>query len=174
MMALSVVFWAFVILFGIIGAMRGWAKETLVFFAMVLALFLNTVIETYIGGVRDALAAQPPFSQFAIRAGLFVALAFFGYQTPHLPGLEGKFARDKLQDVLLGLVLGMVNGYMIIGTLWHFLHVTGYPLASVQPPPPDDVRTLAYVHYLPPNMLGVPYIFFAVGAAFVFVIVVFL
>ncbi len=48
MVTLSFLFWMFVILFGIIGAMRGWAKELLVSFSAILALALITLLETYI------------------------------------------------------------------------------------------------------------------------------
>ena len=39
MISILSAFWMFVILFGLIGAMRGWAKELLVVFSVVLALF---------------------------------------------------------------------------------------------------------------------------------------
>ena len=38
MVTLNFLFWMFVILFGVIGAMRGWAKELLVTFSAILAL----------------------------------------------------------------------------------------------------------------------------------------
>ncbi len=173
MVSIEGVFWMFVILFGIIGGMRGWAKEILVTFTMVLALFIQVIVETYVPGVRPALATQSGLSQFIIKGGLFAVLAFFGYQTPNLPGLSGKsLARDKLQDLMLGFILGMLNGYFLVGTLWSFMNTAGYPLTQISPPLPGS-RDLAYLAYLPPELLGIPYIFFAVGAAFVFVIIVF-
>ena len=47
MISILSAFWMFVILFGLIGAMRGWAKELLVIFSIVLALFLIYVLETF-------------------------------------------------------------------------------------------------------------------------------
>ena len=47
MISILSAFWMFVILFGLIGAMRGWAKELLVVFSVILALFLIYVLETY-------------------------------------------------------------------------------------------------------------------------------
>ncbi len=38
MMSIVYLFWMFVILFGIVGLMRGWAKELLVAFSVILAL----------------------------------------------------------------------------------------------------------------------------------------
>ena len=47
MISILSAFWLFVIIFGLIGAMRGWAKELLVIFSVVLALFLIYVLESF-------------------------------------------------------------------------------------------------------------------------------
>ena len=44
MMSIVYVFWMYVILFAVIGAMRGWAKELLVSFSVILALTTNHVL----------------------------------------------------------------------------------------------------------------------------------
>ena len=41
MMSIVYLFWMYVILFGVIGSMRGWAKELLVAFSVVTALAAN-------------------------------------------------------------------------------------------------------------------------------------
>jgi hypothetical protein len=85
--------------------------------------------------------------------------------------------RERLQDTLLGLVLGAINGYLIIGTLWYFMHLAGYPLSPfISAPPDNDLGrpALALINWLPPRWLGIPYIYFAVIIAFIFVIIVFL
>ena len=48
MMSIVYVFWMYVILFAVIGAMRGWAKELLVSFSVILALTTNHVLRRYI------------------------------------------------------------------------------------------------------------------------------
>jgi hypothetical protein len=40
--------------------------------------------------------------------------------------------------------------------------------------PPNDPEVLRYITFLPPAVIGPPYIYFAIALAFVFVIVVFL
>lgn len=174
MMSLSAVFWMMVFLFGVVGAFRGWAKEMLVLFSMVLALFLGYVLESYVPGVQGALNAQDPGTQFVVRSSLILLLAFFGYQSPNIPAFSPKLTRDKLQDWLLGFVLGLVNGYFIVGSLWYYMDVAGYPWPDLVTPPTIDVAT-NLIPYLPPKVIGgPPYILFAIGIAFVFVIVVFL
>ena len=48
MMSIVYVFWMYVILFAIVGWMRGWAKELLVAFSVILALAVNHVLRKYI------------------------------------------------------------------------------------------------------------------------------
>ncbi|HRE26779.1 MAG TPA: CvpA family protein [Anaerolineales bacterium] len=173
MMSITAVFWMLVVIFGIIGGFRGWAKEVLVLFSLILALFLMRVLQQYVPGVQAALDAQGPQQQVILRSALMIMLAYFGYQTPNIPAFSGKLARDKLQDFLLGSVIGLLNGYFIVGTIWYYLDQTGYPWPGLVTAPP--VETVAnMMPYMPPRVLGEPYIFFAIGAAFVFVIIVFL
>lgn len=176
MISLVVLFGIFIVLFAIIGAMRGWAKELLVTSAIVLGLFLNAILETYITPYRTALFLQPGQSQFMIRGVLLILLAFFGYQTPHLRALQSKLARERLEEVLLGSLLGALNGYLLIGSIWYYLHQAGYPTDLViwPPPLPQIEQSIAeIVQYLPPAALPIPHVYFAVGVVFVFIIVVF-
>jgi uncharacterized membrane protein required for colicin V production len=176
MISLTVLFGILVVLFGLIGGMRGWAKELLVTSAVVLGLFLNAILETYITPYRTALFLQPGQSQFAIRGTLLILLAFFGYQTPHLRALQSKLARERLEEILLGALLGALNGYLIVGSIWYYLHQAGYPTDLIIWPPPlpeMEQHIVDLVAYLPPELLPIPQIYFAVGVVFVFIIVVF-
>jgi hypothetical protein len=193
-------FWLFLILFGLIGAMRGWAKELLVIFSIILALFLIYVLEhftSYVESFQEVLArvenleaqtgfaSLPPFiqeelqSQFWIRAAIVGVLAFFGYQTPRLATLREKARREKVQDVLFGLMLGLVSGYFIVGTLWWYMDAASYPFSpNITPPQPDDPMgeaALWALNYFPPvfasNQIG---LFIAVVISFMFVLVVFI
>ena len=173
MMTLTAVFWMYVILFGIVGGFRGWAKELLVIFAMLLAVAIDTVLLTYVEPVRIIMTSKPGITQFAIRAGLLLIMTYFGYQTPNLPAFaSGKFAREKLQDLLLGLALGFVNGYFIAGSIWYYMDKANYPLPYVTAPT-DPAIAASYMKYMPPMLFGIPNIYFAIIAAFVFVIIVF-
>jgi hypothetical protein len=176
MLSLTFVFWVFVLLFAIIGAMRGWARELLVCFAAILALFIISVLERFIPVVRDTLMGE---SRFWVRAGVIGLLVFFGYQTPNIPRLaqSNRFVREHLQDVLLGVFLGAVNGYLIFGTLWFYMHDANYPFAYITPPSPVDAlgeAALKLIPMLPPAWLASPLIYFAVAVAFIFVLVVFI
>jgi hypothetical protein len=168
-------FWLFIFFFAIIGALRGWAKELLVIFSLLLALFLNDIIEKFVPGFSGALSAQDAKIQFWVRMSFFSALAFFGYQTPNLSSFVGSkaAARDRLQSFLLGFFMGGINGWLFIGTLWYYLHFLNYPFDGMSPPA-DLASVEKYIQYLPPLFVSSPSIYFAVGIAFVFVIIVFI
>lgn len=180
MVSLVVVFWMYVILFAIIGAMRGWARELLVAFSVILALFIISVLERFVPFIRTGLGAIPT-ALFWLRTGMIISLVFFGYQTPNLPRLAGqsRFARERLQDILLGIFLGALNGYLIAGTIWFYLDQANYPFVNlIQPPTPGtDVynATKRMMALMPPQLLGASSaIYFAVALAFAFVLVVFI
>ncbi len=179
MISLDVIFWMYVILFALIGAMRGWARELLVSFSVILALFVLSVLERFVPFIRDTLIVNNPDSFFWLRSILLMSLVFFGYQTPKFPKLanSGKFIREKFQDILLGLFLGAVNGYLVFGSLWFFLDDAGYPFDFIlQPDINSEIGIAAQrlLEFMPPELLGAPAIYFAVAIAFVFVLVVFL
>lgn len=172
MMSLSTVFWLLISITAIIGGMRGWAKEILVLFSLVLAMFLDTIIIEFVPGVAAAFQSQDPAVQFWVRAIFLMAMAFFGYESPAIASaLQGKGKREKLQDILLGGVMGAINGYLLVGSLWYYLHISQYPVSGVITP--TDPNVLAYIAFLPPKFVGPPWIYFAVGLAFVFVLIVF-
>ncbi len=180
MISLNVLLWIFIILFALVGAMRGWAKELLVTFSVILALFSLNVLETFVPFFKETIQNSQPETIFWIKAGVLGGLVFFGYQTPKIPKLaeSGRFIRHMLQDTMLGLVLGAVNGYLVFGSLWYYLHALGYPFPFVIEP---DAMTqtgqaaLRWISLLPPTWLVVsPTIYIAVAVCFVFVLVMFI
>jgi hypothetical protein len=166
-------------LFSIIGAMRGWARELLVAFSVILALFIISVIERFIPFVSRTLAQAPP-TLFWLRTSIILMLVFFGYQTPNIQRLAGnaRFARERLQDILLGVFLGALNGYLVVGSIWFYMNDAAYPFPNlISAPPPGDVAdtTARMMALMPPQLLGdSSAIYFAVALAFAFVLVVFI
>lgn len=179
MVSLTFMFWIFVLLFALIGAMRGWAKEILVTFAVILSIFLITIIEKFAPIVTKTIASGGASSAFWLRFLIIVALVFFGYQSPNLPRLSEsqKFVREHLQDTLLGLFLGVVNGFLIFGSIWYFMHQADYPFSYIAAPVKGTVMgdaALKMIPFLAPAWLGTPLIYFVTAIAFGFVIIIFL
>jgi uncharacterized membrane protein required for colicin V production len=179
MVSLSVLFYLFVIIFALIGAIRGWAKEIIATFSVFLALFIISVLETYVPGITSFFDSDPTTSSVIFDCILLGVIVFAGYQTPNLPVLveNQRFMRDRLQDTVLGLLIGALNGYMVFGSIWYFIHAADYPFSFVLAPIAGTTAgeaALKIIPLLPPAWLGVPAIYFAVAISFIFVLVVFI
>ncbi len=174
-MSILYVLWMYVILFAVIGMLRGWAKELLVSFSVILALALNLLLKQYIPIVRDL--PDDSVSLFWIRSLILGALVYFGYQTVAMvPHLASKATRERLQDALFGAILGAINGYLIAGTILFYIDQAKYPFSDIISAPPANIADTInqMMAYMPPHLLGVPGIYFAVILAFIFVIIVYI
>lgn len=179
MISLDVIFWMYVILFAFVGAMRGWAKELLVSFSVILSLFLIMILETYVTFIREGIATEGGANLLFMRLAIFFVLIFFGYQTPNIPRFSEspRFIRERLQDSLLGVFVGAVNGFLVFGTFWYFLDQAGYPLPFITPPQPGTPAGDASIQILAtlaPQWLTGPILFFAVALAFVCIFIIFI
>jgi len=214
MISIVVMFYIFIAFFALIGGLRGWAKELLVTFSVLLTLFMVLVLELYGGSPLqsfivldqtyhtaivpndvDIFIIHPDdlvkFSnlpdevgilfrnQFWLRTVMLGVFVFFGFQTPRLARLAGIARREKVQDSLLGFFIGGLNGYLVVGTIWSYMHSAHYPFEPhiIVPNYTDELFETAVkiINLLPPVWLGtVPGIYIAVGLAFLFVLAVFI
>ncbi len=197
MISIWVVFWMLVVIFSIVGAFRGWVKELLVIFSVILALFLLHISGEYLGLVQpftkvlEGVDAKAAFSvleeatqealrvQFWIRALIVISLAVFGYQTPNISFIKDKARREQIQDILFGAVLGAMNGYLIIGSLWAYMDSAHYLFETYISGPEAGTelgdKALSMIQNLPPNFFSSEAgLLMAVGVAFLFVLVVFI
>ncbi len=188
MINISTFFWIMVALSAIVGSMRGWTKEVIATSGLILALFTINQFGTYLtsfvgsGGTVDTNAVRRQI--FYLFAAIYLLIAFFSYQGPAIAGarLNNRLrVRDSFQDKLMGLMVGGVNGYLIIGALLAFLeYELQAPTTWVRLPPgvaypfpsvirPTDLETL--MTNLPIPLLA-PYLPFLVVIVFLFVIIV--
>jgi hypothetical protein len=188
MIPLNTVFWGLVLLFGMIGTLRGWAKEILVSSSVFLAMFIQQVFGQYVLGpdnpylpmlLKVSGEVAPPNlytpTQYCVCTSLLLLLTIFGYAGPALVGRVGsKAAREQLQDALLGFFLGLLNGYLIIGTLWFYAHKSNYALGGITAPAADTSAWIIASSYLVPVWLTVPELYMMIALAFVFIILVFI
>ena len=179
MVSLDVLFYMFIFMFALIGAIRGWAKEVTALFGSVLALFILTVMQSFIPAVKTYLENSPVASQVIFKSAVMGFVAFIGYQTPNLPVFmqSPNFKRNQMQDVILGFLIGGLNGYLIFGSLWYFINAGGYPFSFMLAPiagTPAGEAALQILPLLPPNWLVAPSIYFAIAISFMFVLMVFI
>lgn len=164
-------------IFGFIGYQRGLSKELISLAGIILALFALFQFNNLLLNVL--LAAVPPEQKFIVQSLIFGVIVFFAYQTR---GLSRRLAgdgngRDSLQSTLLGALVGAINGYMIWGSLWYFMHINGYPLSPFISAPVAGTQSADMIGALPLYLLaGGPagdgnLLSFAVILLFVFVLI---
>lgn len=172
-MTIALVFWLLVFIFALVGSLRGWAKELLVSFSMVIALFINLLLDKYASGILSTLSAT---ALFWVRGGLVGLMAYCGYLAPKVPWVpENRFLREHVQDGLLGLLLGAVNGALIFGSIWYFLHKARYPFPGLEfaRQTAQNPQIVTMMRFMPPVLLGETWLLFVVAGVSVFVILVF-
>lgn len=129
MISLVTAFWIFVFLFGFVGTMRGWTREAVVTASVILALFtINQFSSTMFGflGFDNVVPPEPAVwrQQFYILSLILIVIGFFGYQGPTLAASrvgDRLRLRDNVQDKVFGFLIGGLNGYLIMGSIWSFL-----------------------------------------------------
>jgi uncharacterized membrane protein required for colicin V production len=174
MIAMVIVFFMFLVLFGFIGASRGWAREVLVIASVILTLAIIALFEDLLN--LDAYFNQNRNLQFAVRTTLLIVMVYFGYMSPKVQRIaKATEKRGQIAERILGFLMGMTSGYFVIGTLWSFAQYAGYPLMVdyISAPPKDLVElTNRVLAILPPNWLNTPLeTFIALVVIFVFVII---
>ena len=175
MVPLETVFLGLVLLFGIIGALRGWAKELLVSFSVILARFIEYVCLNYVPILKESLQSfrdESSQTWFFVRLIIFIILVSFGYATTAISAHLGARARkEKFQDTLLGVFLGAINGFLVVGVIWGFLDELGYGIWDIQGPASEAAKGM--LKYLPLAWLEGPALLVGVAIAFAFVLIVF-
>ena len=179
MIGLNVLLWVFIAIFAIIGYVRGGAKESLVTSAVILGLYMVTIFEKYIPFVKEIASHQGHHhsvdpSPHRWRSGAF------GVPDPQLsPRCNRKnvSAASLPRIKFLDLSSAPSTVYLIFGTAWYYLYNAGYPIAVIIAPTPGSplaAITKTMVEYLPPAVLGEPFIYFAVAIPLFIIIAIFL
>jgi hypothetical protein len=142
---LSAVLLMMALLFALLGYLRGWNKELISMAGIILGLFALFQFDSLLRGVLLRGVARDQV--FLIQTILFVAVVFFAYQTRALGRADSPGGRDRLQEGILGALIGFINGYLIWGSIWYFMDINEYPLApAVIAPAPgspsDQARDL--------------------------------
>lgn len=152
-----------IVLFAVIGALRGFAKELIAAAGIILALFATWQFSGLF--LQPLLQGARPEQYFWVYSLILIGITFFAYQTPTAAARlsDSRFfgRRDGLQERILGFFLGGLNGWLTIGSLWYYMDVTGYPLAPYVVAPAagsasaDMVRNLPLIFLVQGNFLTV-------------------
>jgi len=151
MVSLHFVFWFMVIFFTLIGYMRGWQREVIALSGLVASLAalvqFGDSITGIVGGLTGAVQINPadPMAfqrqQFWIQTVFHAIIAFFSYQVvarladQATGGRLGERLRGGLERRIVGALIGAINGYLVIGSIWGFLEYQITNLGYIQLPP---------------------------------------
>lgn len=148
----------------LVGLARGYVKELGSTLIILVAIFILTFFEDQLSGVVSVIGerlfgaeTEPEVNAVlsVFYSVVFIVLVFGGYSGRTLP-FTGTPAPPP-QGTLISLMVGLLNGYLIAGTLWYYQHVYGYPLGqwvTFQDQLTPTAQTL--VEYLPPTLFENP------------------
>ncbi len=173
MVPLNTLLIIFILFFGLIGAVRGWARETLVAFSMILSLFMYDLFGR-VDQISSVLQVLSPRVRLIVLTLYVTFFALIGYVGPALYSSrsERRERRERVAYVILGALTGAINGYLIIGTLLYYMHQNAYPLPWFISPPLDPVAYDNLLRWLAPVLLD-PWLGTLVGVSFLIVLIVY-
>ncbi len=124
------------VLFGAIGLVRGYARElgatTMLLIGLFVCVFLDTYGEKYWSQFLEFIAGSDPTAQLTVQAVIFclflLVIAFISYQG------ETLIFPTKGKSTFISLWTGVLNGYLLAGSIWYYLACANWPFGKVQPP----------------------------------------
>ncbi len=151
------------LVFGFVGMARGYPRELGVTTMALIGIwvlgqlvqpglkFLDSQVGAAVG-VRVTEGPNGDLIQFLAHAAVFLLIVFASYagETFSFPGKPRKGRIGSL----ISFGNGLINGYLINGTIWYYLDRFGYPLQRwglVQPQLSQTAQQM--VKYLPPQVI---------------------
>jgi len=168
------VLWAVLIaVFAAVGIVRGYPRELGVTTTILAALLMLTRSGELVLRLIDvslmrytgySVVLEGPFTdlvQSFFYIGIFLIIVLVSYhgETLAFPGRPP----EPPFGIVLNLISGLLNGYLIAGTMWYYLHIFNYPvqlLGLFKPPLTEFAQT--YLVPLMPVPLLEPYLLFLV------------
>lgn len=141
MQPLEVSWGVLIITFALVGIVRGFLKELGVTTVLLVLLFglsrLEDRIPEYLTKVVGTVGYTVPevsepagqfiWASFYILVIVFVTLISYHGETLAFEGRSPKGPKG----ILFGMLAGLLNGYLISGTIWYYLHKYDYPIKSL-------------------------------------------
>ena len=149
---------------GVVGTVRGFLRELGVTLVLIATLFgldlIIPVLEGFINnGALQFLGLGPIQSSHSTQVvltllitAIMIAAGYISYQGETL-AYEGNPPKGLL-GTLLGFLIGLVNGYLLFGTVWWAWAHYQYPLGLVELPLPEAAQNIVAGGLLPPDLLG--------------------
>lgn len=167
MAPIEVFFGIMVFVFALVGLVRGFLRELGVTTVMIFLLFFLSRFEPYLDtglvkamdlGSRFLPVEDHDLAKCWLFVSVIVSMAFISYQGETLA--FGGEPPHGYQGVLLGLVTGTLNGYLIAGSIWFYMDKFTYPIKWMGFSA-EKLSTFAQsmTAFLPISFLGEPVLF---------------
>jgi hypothetical protein len=156
MTPVGVVFLVVMLLFGIIGIVRGVAKElgvtTMLLAALMVLQLTGTMFASQIASFLNQVFGVSPASIPTVLA-VFSALVLMVVTFISYEGLTLVFP-IKSTSWFLGLGIGLINGYLFAGSMWYYLQKAGWPLLNSLVKPVDSSINKTLIELMPPAIFS--------------------
>lgn len=148
----------------LIGLARGYVKELGTTLIILVAIFILTFFEsqlsavvtriaTFFGGSADTAANEILLSTFYTIVFAVIVFSAYAGTTLNFNGVPA----PPPQGTLISLGIGLLNGYLIAGTLWYYQDHYNYPISQIVPFDSTLTATAQnMVKYLPPTLFDNP------------------
>jgi hypothetical protein len=148
----------------LIGLARGYVKELGSTLIILVAIFILTFFEDQLSGLVTTIGAafggdgdtENNELLLSITYSIIFIIIVFGAYSGRTLNFTGTPAPPP-QGTLISILIGLLNGYLIAGTLWYYQHAYNYPigqLVTFENTLTDTAQTL--VEYLPPSLFDNP------------------
>lgn len=127
------------LLIATIGVVRGYQKElgntlvfmTAIFFLSYVGGLANPRLSSFAENTFGFATGSPEMNAFLffLYVGIFLAIVFASYAGRTLD-FGGKPLRAP-EGTILSLLVGLLNGYLVSGTIWYYANLYGYPFMNV-------------------------------------------
>lgn len=140
--AIEITWGVLVIAFGLIGIVRGFLKELGVTTVLLIVLFgfdhwgekISGYVFRGLNMARISFAGEPKES-IAKASFYIITIVIATFISYHGETLAFQGTPPKgIAGVLLGLVIGLVNGYLVAGTIWFYVDKFDYPFGLISKP----------------------------------------
>lgn len=156
------VFLVIQIIFAMIGVARGYARDLgnsviLMTVIFILAYFQTRIISLVETVGSSLFGLQPNSDQMNMLLLLTFWLVFIGVVFASYAGKTFDFPGTQVPPpfgTLVSLLVGLLNGYLIAGTLWYYLNLFSYPGGQITQPLTPAAQFM--IAYLPQTVVSNP------------------
>ncbi|HEX9116628.1 MAG TPA: hypothetical protein VGA61_11210 [Anaerolineae bacterium] len=157
----EIIFITIIILFGIIGVARGFHKELGITTMLLLTLFLIELAEsrfaTQLNGLLSLIGGE---GNLTVTKAIVYTLALLGVTFISYQGETLTFPGGGRSHIVAAMV-GLLNGYLLVGSIWHYLAQANWAGMGIRPPFTQFYQVA--VKLLPPAVLDWPFLIIMVA-----------